>query len=136
MFSLLALVYTSCGKCYNESESFEGFDLAVVDNLGNTLLGQNNRYDINDVHLMIDELDLIYGYYKANEIYYFLVDYGQLQPGDYSGYLELRENETIPVTLNLTWEEDTCFPHNDLSKLNFEGEDYEVDEEYKVHIIK
>ena len=132
----MALVYTSCGKCYNESESFEGFDLAVVDNLGNSLLGVNSRYDIDNVHFMIDDIDLIYGYYKSNEIYYFLIDYSGLQPGTYSGQLQLHENENIVIELKLSWDDDTCFPHNDIDKLAIEGEEYEVNEDYKVHIIK
>ncbi len=125
------ITLSSCSKC-NDDIPFEGFDIAIVDDLKNSLIGEKGRYQIEDFKIEVSGSNIVYGHYIKNDITYFLVDYSMLDNSNVSTSIELSQNYSIPLEFVITKDFDSCYPHNDLTGLSIDGELYDLQEQILV----
>lgn len=128
----MQVIFSSCSKCNDEVIPFEGFDIAVVDDLKQSLIGPDKRYQIEDIVLEVEGVNIIYGNYNKNGIYYFLVDFSTLDGNDVVTELQLSKGYSIPMTFNISKDNTHCFAHNDLNDLVIDGNKYELREQILV----
>ncbi len=130
-------MYTSCGKCYNETEAYEGFDLALVDNQGNSILGTSSRSNIEDAQFIVNDVDISTGYYQgSNGIYYLIVDYSRIQPGQYYAEFYTGEFDYLLVDIEIKWNDHDCFPHNSIERFNENNTVYSLNENYIITVVQ
>lgn len=130
---ITSFLMSSCNKCGDTDIPFEGFDVAVVDELKQSLVGPDKRYQVEDVMLEVDGENIIYGYYEKNNIYYFLIDYSQLKNMNAECKLMLSQNTFIPIDFTITKDFSHCYPHNVLSQLTIDGLEYELREQILIY---
>ncbi len=134
---MAACVYVGCGKCYDSVEAFEGFDLAYLDEQGSTILGANSRSKIEDARFIVDDTNISTGYYLgSDDVYYILIDYSRVQPGQHFARFYFGEIEYELVDFEVEWVDDDCFPHNRLVKFMIDNEAYQADENHKIRVTQ
>ena len=133
LLSSILVLLSSCSKCNDEIIPFEGFDVAIVDDLTESLVGPDKRYQIEDVTLMVEGIDLNLGHYKKDDIYFFLVAFSSLNTLDVSTEITLSKSYSIPIRFDIYTDYAHCFPHNDLNNLLINGNKYELREQIYVY---
>lgn len=123
---------TGCNECNDVDIPFEGFDIAVVDQLKESLIGPDKRYKVEDVALNVNGENIVYGYYEKNDVYYFLVDYSKLENMDADAKFILSENQFIPVNFTINKNLTHCYPYNELTDLTIDGKKFEMKEQILV----
>lgn len=106
------MFFASCSDKYNECDTLypalPEAAISIVDNDGNSLIGEDNLYKPSEISLTREEQNIPLDFFENDGKMIIFFYYGEIQEGtDY--FLKLNSEETDVINLDLRIDEGVCF---------------------------
>lgn len=106
------MFFASCSDKYNECDTLypalPEAGISIVDNDGNSLIGEDNLYKPSEISLTREEQNIPLDFFENDGKMIIFFYYGEIQEGtDY--FLKLNSEETDVINLDLRIDEGVCF---------------------------